>query len=76
MDRWIDMNEWISVKDRLPNDDSKVLITGISTSGDYLGIWFGELRDGWHFAYEGYDDQCDPNLDDNVTHWMPLPPSP
>jgi hypothetical protein len=67
--------EWISVKDRLPEEWEQVLITGMSTSGAPLGVHLGELRDGWHFALSE-DGGCDPNLDENVTHWMPLPTPP
>ena len=58
---------WISVKDRLPEEKSEVLII------HYTQTYIGHLRKcslgDLHFIT--YDGPC---LDfDNVTHWMPLP---
>ena len=58
------MNEWICVKDRLPNDDVRVLVylglgnyyTKIDTDRRVKGKW---VRWG-----------------ENVTYWMPLPEPP
>ena len=61
--REVKFGEWISVKDRLPEEDTIVL------------VWCGEvsvfnyLRDDlWHTGY------CDITTDEGgITRWMPLP---
>ena len=75
----VTVQEWISVKDRLPESKEKVLVYGGRTE-----IWFngtkrpmpsihtGYLRgfgEGW-FGWDHHDYICD------VTHWMPLPELP
>ena len=61
--------EWISVKDRLPNEILRVLIyttTGRMAIGYYYrGEWEEDARHGTfsHFGYE-------------VKSWMPLPEPP
>ena len=60
------MSEWISVKDRLPENDSCILIY----DGD-VGIciyYKGKFQD---FDENGY-----PFEKRYVTHWMPLPEPP
>lgn len=64
------MGEWISVKDRLPPREQRVL--GIDQYGDQevcnIDIpWSHETEPRWQ-KYEGAE--FDP------THWMPLPESP
>jgi hypothetical protein len=60
--------EWISVKDRLPDDRSEM----------YL-VWYTKTN-SWEFAFIEHDGEWD--LPDqgwggaNVTHWMPLPEPP
>lgn len=59
------MNEWISVKDRLPEHKTKVDVWE-----DFWGrIADCEYEHGWH---NGIVDMG--RLE--VTHWMPLPPPP
>ena len=56
--------EWISVKDRLPEDDSLVLVY----DGSFPKPYMGRLEWGrW------VDDQF---IDCSPTHWMPLPKGP
>ncbi len=65
----VSCNEWISVKDRLPEDSREVLIYD-KRSGDVLYAWYS--METWNendFCYEGDD------LDD-ISHWMPLPEPP
>lgn len=66
------MNDWISVKDRLPIPfDQEVLFTYTALFngekgydiGSYCNDWFGKSQES---AYE----------DGEVTHWMPLPKFP
>jgi hypothetical protein len=64
--------EWISVNDRLPEEDEDVLVMtaeGKFASGgmhvaslDEDGVWYPSHGDGWEFP--------------DVTHWMPLPKPP
>jgi hypothetical protein len=58
--------KWISVKDRLPDDNESYLVCDLVT-GEYLPDR-GFLEDGvWHIS-------GDPEF--QVTHWMPFPPPP
>jgi hypothetical protein len=56
------MSKWISVKDRLPNEDENVLT--YSSNPFYETFYINRLigKDEW--------------LYDGVTHWMPLPEPP
>jgi hypothetical protein len=71
-----DASQWIPVSDRLPPDETSVVIF---KDGD---IMIGELRwDVPHFednysAFRYWDNPNDDGQDwewDSVTHWMPLP---
>jgi hypothetical protein len=61
---------WISVKDRLPEEDEDVIVftdeqgeRGIHVASvDEDGVWCPSHGDGWMFP--------------TVTHWMPLPAPP
>jgi len=60
--------KWISVKDKLPNEEQRVIYyfkhTGINV-GKYMSTIYGPCfygETGW--------------LTDDVTHWMPLPEIP
>jgi hypothetical protein len=72
MDWRIDMSEWISVEDRLP--DEKTFVPGtdvshvIASDGVFvLGVLYRKEK--------GFGDmRC--NELTNVTHWMPLPEPP
>lgn len=104
------MAEWISVKDRLPEVETEVLIRAqwrcsndthstIATafyedgtvlednsSWNWSEIWewgiYDEEKDGykipqgwWESSHYIHDDHYN-NVDDEVTHWMPLPKLP
>lgn len=74
--------EWISVDDRLPDEDGSYLVTTNLFSGrQSIDIcWFA--KDGkyelagqkcvWYF----YDGECGSVSTDSVTHWTPLPEPP
>jgi hypothetical protein len=63
--------QWISVKDRLPDEDGDYIVYITSpTDNEVRVLWFFQQSNetivwlnGISFAYE-------------VTHWMPLPPKP
>lgn len=65
-------NGWISVKERLPEEDVRVLIAvkrdrhpvSVGYRSDYPDrSWYDNIEE---FAVEAED----------ITHWMPLPPAP
>lgn len=76
--------EWISVKDRLPPAKEDVLFVGrlvLSTGEVYRYVCKGWKYDDNPNDPEWYDEsnrQIDeqPTMENNVTHWMPLPELP
>lgn len=58
------MGNWISVKDRLPEQDVKVI-----TYSETFGLNFGHLGIDKVWFVSGYYAK-------NVTHWQPLPEPP
>jgi len=76
---------WISVKSKLPPDETPVLIWKSSTIQPGGEPRIGELRwerpawdDTWQ-AYRYWDDPFDDGQPwewHDVTHWMPLPEAP
>ena len=62
----VTVQEWISVKDRLPKGGAIVLC-----NTDYFVevLQWDELADMWVDRYQGY-------CKNYVTHWMPLPEPP
>ena len=63
-------NEWVSVEERLPEEEHLVLAYsktfGVAVAMLYSGSWYG---------YNGEEgDYCSPYF--YVTHWMPLPAPP
>ena len=82
----ITVHEWISVKDRLPEEDGSYLVT-TNSFGDRQSVklrWFakdGENVDAHDLAGQKdvwylYDIECGYVSIDSVTHWMPLPEPP
>lgn len=62
----MDDNGWISVDERLPDDDHDVLVL---TAGNQQEVaWYHSWLKCWHW---GRDERLP-----NVTHWRPLPPPP
>lgn len=58
------MSKWISVDERLPKDDSVVLVLD---NNEYIIGWYKDGSFGeWNGVYELRQ----------VTHWMPLPDPP
>lgn len=62
-------NEWVSVEEKLPEDNTQVLMWSarwkIAEAGSYYNqhFWvYSEIGDGY--------------IADNITHWMPLPSPP
>lgn len=61
------MNEWINVKDRLPEYNDDVLVID---NGD---IYIAHLSKQWDMLPDFY---CHAGRIKYVTHWMPLPEVP
>jgi hypothetical protein len=59
-----DKQQWISVKDRLPETNCDVLVTD---GYNYDIAYYGNLINQWFFQ---------DGVDDFVSHWMPLPKLP
>jgi len=61
------MNEWISIKERLPEShDDMLLRDGEDTY--YIG-WWRKDAESWDSYEHGW-------IRANITHWMPLPEPP
>ncbi len=58
----VTVQEWISVKDRLPEKPMKCLV--YTKRGEYGGYEITYYNEGFYLQYA------------NVTHWMPLPQPP
>lgn len=69
------MSEWISVKDRLPEEDVSVLVFG--SSGLFIGSYdYGNKYMESYWSSEKYKHiECTEDYEP-VTHWMPLPQPP
>lgn len=79
------MSEWISVKDRLPPDDVRVLLladwdwnNGTNVRRASLGYY--ESRTKGHLGQSGFVWETPPNyasiVEVDITHWMPMPELP
>ena len=71
------MSGWISVKDRLPEQDVAVLTYGqvLNNPPEVLGVrrrYNGDQE--WKHTWESEDGFI--YREDDVTHWMPLPAAP
>ena len=62
LDNGVTVQEWISVKDRLPDKPMKCLV--YTKRGDCGGYEITYYNKGFYLQYS------------NVTHWMPLPTAP
>lgn len=67
------MTNWISVNDRLPEDDQTVLMCEVGQSGLPLIGWYEvELSDiaGFYMAHTFQNARV------HITHWLPIPERP
>lgn len=76
--------EWISVKDRLPDDGQRCLccqVIAYNGTG-YHGLYYfhiskvSESGQRIENAFWGNDSEWGDYFMDNITHWMPLPELP
>ena len=72
------VNQWISVKDRLPSENTLVLCYARSTTGEGNSYFLGALAHGefWFLKVNEIGHVSCPVLHWEVTHWQPLPESP
>lgn len=65
-------SDWISVDERLPEDDENVLV--YSGDKEMFIAWCGVLGRTWRDSFR--DAPYDELVGISITHWMPLPPPP
>ena len=70
------MNKWISIEDRLPDNDSTVLCWYEYRAGD--GTHEGEMiqKYGVGYYFLGWGGEVSRGCDARVIAWMPLPKPP
>lgn len=64
--------DWISVKDRLPENDEDVLVYN-SESGIYMSTFYKRRVSSYD---SGWDSCCECGYYKDPTHWIPLPKAP
>lgn len=75
--------EWVSVKDKLPENDEDVLVYHLEDDHITVGYFESEnvsyyiQSDGSKFyTYSGWETEIPWAQKGEVTHWMPLPDKP
>ena len=73
----VTVQEWISVDDRLPEEDDNYIVTACDegcSAGE--GIWYSTVvvvAEYYKGSWTWYDEY---SLEGIVTHWMPMPEPP
>ena len=76
----VTVQEWISVDDRLPEEDDNYIVTACDegcSAGE--GIWYSTVvvvAEYYKGSWTWYDGGREYSLEGIVTHWMPLPHPP
>lgn len=76
------MSEWISVKDRLPDKTGRYLVLKNRIAPDCLGGNRADIVILRFFVDKGFrmpthiPEWINKEINEEVTHWMPLPPPP
>lgn len=66
--------KWISVEDRLPEDDVNVIVYAVSNNGDYTIVITSHTHKLYGFNIEGWSPPWQYFfMHYTITHWMPLP---
>jgi hypothetical protein len=75
--------EWISVKERLPDDDQDVLVYHLHDAHVTVGYFekdnvsfYIESDGGKFYTDDGWETEIPWAQKGGVTHWMPLPEKP
>ena len=74
------MDGWISVEDKLPDEDGEYIVYAQDESSlPNEGIWYENVVVVAYYRFDEwtwYEDGNDYDITDIVTHWMPLPEPP
>lgn len=76
----VTVQEWISVDDRLPEEDDNYIVTACDegcSAGE--GIWYSTVvvvAEYYKGSWTWYEGSSEYSLEGTVTHWMPLPKPP
>ena len=76
----VTVQEWISVDDRLPEEDDNYIVTACDegcSAGE--GIWYSTVvvvAEYYKGSWTWYDGGREYSLEGIVTHWMPMPEPP
>ena len=82
LDSGVTVQEWISVKDRLPDKTGRYLVIKNRIAPDYLGGNRTDIVILRFFVDKGFrmpthiPDWINEEINDEVTHWMPIPQPP
>ena len=70
---WVEMSDWINVKDRPPDVDQEVFVIGLFGFDHNKSFGSGKItyKDDFNVYWTGGSRSLY-----NVTHWMPLPEPP
>ena len=80
LDNGVTVQEWISVEDRLPEEDDNYIVTACDegcSAGE--GIWYSTVvvvAEYYKGSWTWYDGGREYSLEGIVTHWMPMPKLP
>ena len=77
----VTVQEWISVKDRLPEESGNYIVCCDDSSCSYgEGIWYSSdvvvVSEYYEGSWTWYEGGTEWSLENIVTHWMPLPQPP
>ena len=68
------LTKWISVKDKMPDDDVSVIVGGFQEKGDTEILVFNQTAR--HYSYSGWSDDNGEFEEEEVLFWQPLPTPP
>ncbi len=68
------MSEWISVKDRLPDESGRYLVANFEH--DYVAVLHFSMRHGMFNSFDEFSPMAASDRAIPITHWMPLPEPP